>query len=195
MTDINKYNPYPHIAVVRCPGTTAKPCGRPAEFRKGIALLCKRTWQWWEPRLWPCARATDWEGKQRWAPGDLAPQWSGWIVVEQDPAVQRWKKPPQGYTVSDAGIVACPRCVGRRAHTLRWPRDAYYRFELPQGVIWAWNRDGAEALIKFIASTRRNPKNYGTHYLLLRHVPSVFLRAKDREQIVKRLRRDLAELE
>ncbi|MEZ4340687.1 MAG: hypothetical protein R3B82_29040 [Sandaracinaceae bacterium] len=191
MTDYNKHNPYPHIATIRCPA-----CGERAEFRKGLALVSKGEWGWWEPRLWPSARATNWEGTERWAPGDPKPAWRSWIIIEQDPALIRWTKPAAGYRGTDEGVVACARCVGRHTHVLAWPDDAFYRFELPRGVLWAWSREGADALIDFIESTQRDPKAHGPAYhLFLRHVPKHFLGAKDRRVIVKRLRRRLAELD
>lgn len=191
MTDFNKYNPYPYIATIRCPR-----CDGAAEFRKAFALVDASAWAWWEARLWPCARATDWQAKARWAAGDPPPAWSGWIVIEQDPTLYRWQQPsPRGYAATDEGVIACPRCVGRRRHTLSWPADAYYRFQLPQGLLWAWSREGAEALVEFLASSRRDPRAHGPAQLLfLRHIPAAFLAAKDRASIVSRLRRQLSEL-
>lgn len=176
MTDFNKYNPYPYLATIRGPR-----CRHAAEFRKAFALINEKSWSWWTMRLWPSARATDWEGKERWVPGDPPPTWRGWIVIEQDPALYCWKKPPQSYKTSDAGIVSCARCVGRRAHTLTWPADAYYQFQLPQGLLWAWSRDGVTALIAFLESAERDPSAHGDHCFFLRHIPKAFLGAKDRK--------------
>ena len=190
VTDFNKYNPYPYIATIRCPS-----CDGRAEFRKAFALVQQRHWSYWEPRLWACGRATSWDRDEQWAPGDPAPAWRGWIIIEQDPALFRWKQPPSGYHDDDRGVVSCARCVGRRRHTLRWPADAHYRFELPEGVLWAWSREGAEALIAYIDSTDRRPGEHGRgQYLFLRHIPTVFLRAKNRARVVRRLRRTLDEL-
>jgi len=190
MTDANKYNPYPHEAVVRCPR-----CDGRALFRHAFALLSRRQWNHWESRLWPCARAIDWEGRAHWAPGDPPPSWSGWIVVQQDPTQHRWKKPPDGHRRTDEGIVQCSECVGRFAHTLRWPDDAWYRFELRRGVLWAWSRDYVLALIEYLESDRRDASAHGGYGLFLHHVPSKFLGAKDRDDHVKRLRQLLAELD
>ena len=190
MTDYNKHNPYPYIATIRCPR-----CGKAAEFRKAFALIQGKAWGWWEPRLWPSASLTDWDGKERWYPGDPAPAWRSWIVIEQDPSIHRWKKPPRGgYSATDEGVIACLNCVGRRKHVLDWPADAFYRFELTQGVLWAWNRELAQALIDFIGSTRRDPAAYGPHFLFLSHIPKRFLLAKEREATVKLLDRALQKL-
>lgn len=187
MTDFNKHNPYPDIATIRCPR-----CESRAEFRKAFSLIGTRSWAWWASRLWPSSRATNWDAQKRWVAGDPPPDWRGWIVIEHDPGLFQWKQPSGGYRRgSDEGIVMCSHCVGRRKHILRWPSDAYYRFDLPQGLLWAWNREGAEALVEFIASTKRDPAAHG-HYLFLRHIPSVFLAAKRRESIIKLLRRELA---
>ncbi|MFT5358568.1 MAG: hypothetical protein ACI9KE_005807 [Polyangiales bacterium] len=189
MTDVNKHNPYPEIATIRCPR-----CANATEFRRAVSLTNGKSWAWWQPRLWPCAAATDWTAKERWAPGDPQPGWRGWIVIEHDPSLYRWKQPTHGYTANDDGVVSCIICVGRRKHVLDWPSDAYYRFDLPQGSLWAWSREGAEALIEFIASTKRDCGAHGPHYLFLRHIPSAFLGAKDRQAIVSRLRRELSKL-
>ena len=190
MTDFNRYNPYPTIATIRCPR-----CGNAAEFRKAFAVIDKKHWLWWSTRLWPSASATNWEGEARWQPGDPEPTWPGWIILEHDPTLHRWVKPSRGYETSDVGIIACMHCVGRRTHTLAWPTDAYFQFELPQGLLWAWNREGVGALIDFIASSARSPLMHGpNHALFLRHIPKCFLGAKDRRSIVRLLRRSLAEL-
>ena len=191
MTDLNRYNPYPYEAVVRCDR-----CGGRAVFRHAFALISQKQWGYWEPRLWPCARATDWEGQARWSPGDPPPSWPGYVVIEQDAELHRWTKPAAGYRADDRGVIQCDGCVGRRTHVLRWPADAFYRFELRQGLLWAWSRAGAQALIDLVASEERDPAAHGVdHFLFLRHVPTVFLGAKDREEIVKRLTRGLADLE
>lgn len=188
MTDPNKYNPYPYIATIRCPT-----CDGPAEFRKAFALISKRHWDWWKARLWPCARITHWDGVEHWTPQDapVDATWRSWVIIEQDPRLFAWKKPARAFSADDNGIVACPACIARRAHTLSWPTEAFYRFELRQGVLWAWSRSTAEAALAFIESKERDATAHG-HFLFLRHIPKVFLKAKDRDAIAKRMRRSLS---
>ncbi|MDP9143494.1 MAG: hypothetical protein M3N43_02155 [Actinomycetota bacterium] len=190
MTDPNKYNPRPDIAVVLCGA-----CGGRAEFRSAFTLTDKRHWSYWPPRLWPTSRVTDWQGSQEWTPTQGLPPWQGWLIIEHDPALYRWKHPSGGYRKSDEGILACSNCVSRRRHLLDWPSDAYYRFELRQGLLWAWNRDQVDALLEFIISSNRNARAHGGHFLFLHHIPGEFLQAQARSEIVHRLRRRLTELD
>jgi hypothetical protein len=178
------------MAVVRCGA-----CGRRAEFRSAFTLADERHWSYWLPHLWPTARVTDWEGRREWIPTQGPPPWKGWWIIQHEPTLYRWKHPSGGYRESDEGILACPNCIARRRHQLDWPSDAYYRFELRQGLLWAWNRDQVEALIEFIDSAIRNTRAHGGHFLFLHHIPQEFLRAQARDEIVRRLRRGLAELD
>ena len=112
-----------------------------------------------------------------------------------DPALFRWTPPQGGYRGTDDGIVMCAACGGRRTHRLRWPQDAYWRFELPQGELWAWDRASALALIDFIDAKERHPSTFGVHWLFLRHIPSKFLGAKVRDVVVRRLQREFERLD
>lgn len=190
MTDPNKFNPWPDEVTVRCARCTGR-----AAFRCAFSLVDASGWQAWQPRLWPGARATDWQRVHQWQPGDPPPEWRGWIVIEHDAALHRWKQPPEGHARSDLGIILCAGCVERRRHELRWPQDAWYRFELRQGVLWAWDRRHADALVGYLASAQRDPAAHGPFHSFLLHVPSRFLAAAERDEVVHRLRRQLAQLD
>lgn len=192
LTDWYKFNPWPEEAVVRCDR-----CRSAATFRVSFSLtqFSDRSWQEWKGRLWPSARVTSWDRKESWSPGEPDPSWRGWIVIEHDPGIHRWVQPSEGHRQSDTGIVFCAQCSARREHRLRWPEDAWYRFELRQGLLWAWSRAHVDALIDYIASTDRDAGAHHPFGGFLRHVPSEFLAVTDRDEIVKRLRREVERLD
>lgn len=170
MTDLNKHNPYPDAFTIRCPG-----CGGPAEFRFAFTLVGKNEKSPFEGRMWPTAETTE---------------WGGWRVIQHDPKLYSWKPPPRGYQRSDEGIYACDRCIGRFKHTLDWPHDAYYRFEVREGLLWAWTLSHAEALADYIESMDRKPERH-KHFLFLRHIPAVFLQHGSRERIARCIRKEI----
>ncbi|AKV01372.1 hypothetical protein AKJ09_08035 [Labilithrix luteola] len=57
-------------------------------------------------------------------------------------------------------------------------------------MLWAFHRESAEYLRRFLASAARDHERYRWANFLL-HVPDVFLSAKARETVVKRLDRIL----
>ncbi len=180
MTDLNKFNPYPDEATIRCPR-----CGQRATFRHAFSLVQRRDWTWWESRLWPSSRMGDWSGRNRWRSGQPPPTWKGEIIIEHDPELFEWRPPSDGHRRSDDGIVRCERCIGRIAHRLLWPEDAWYRFEVRRGLLWAWSRPHAVAMRDFIASHERKPGAHGYGFILfLSHIPGKFLQAKERDAIV-----------
>ena len=166
MTDLNKYNPYPDSFVMRCPK-----CAGPAEFRFAFTLVSPGGPK--PPRRWPTTEETT---------------WGGWTVVQHDPVLYPWKPPAKGgYIRSDHGIRACTACGGRFPHKLSWPKDAYFKCDVRGQTLWAWSIDHARVLRDFIASVDRDPTKHKKYFLFLRHIPEHFIRAKNREIVLKRL--------
>jgi hypothetical protein len=172
VTDFNKYNPYPDRFTITCPL-----CAGPAEFRFAFRLLSETQIKRARAEMWPTSEIT---------------RWGGWHVVQHDPGLYRWKPPPQGYQRSDDGIRMCTRCVGRFRHKLEWPSDAYYRFGLKEGLLWAWTLPHARALADFIESKERAfTRGYSQ---FLRYIPAVFLDRRARARVVRVIRKRLSEL-
>jgi hypothetical protein len=165
MTDLNKHNPYPESFFIRCPK-----CEGPSEFRFAFTLIGSARQK--PPRDWPSAAIA---------------KWGDWKVIQHDPALYPWKPPSGGYTRTDDGIRACPKCGGRFRHRLSWPRDAYFKCEVRGETLWAWTLDHARVLRDFIASSGRNPAKHDHFFLFLHHIPEHFLRAKNRDLVLKRL--------
>jgi len=86
------------------------------------------------------------------------------------------------------GTVRCSSCGLRSKHELDWPLEAAYSVNHKGRLLWAFHRESALELRRYIASTRRNRNDYKWRFLL-RHVPSHFLGAKDRERVVELLDR------
>jgi hypothetical protein len=92
------------------------------------------------------------------------------------------------------GICRCPSCGLRARHRLDWPADAYFTASIRGRTLWAWNREYIVALRDFVASDTR--RIAGLRYNVARYVkrvPAMFLFAKHRAEVVKKLDRLLAE--
>jgi len=93
------------------------------------------------------------------------------------------------------GTCICSFCGYFQPHAARWPDDGYFTFKIREhasgifreNIVWAYTRGHAIALRGYIASDGREAKEYPAYEYLLQHVPKVFLRAKNREFIVRRL--------
>jgi hypothetical protein len=172
MTDINKYNPWPDQCAICCPH-----CSAEASFE------------------FPFTICNSWEGILKTAqadPDSVIERWGEWYVIVHAPDLFPWLAPPKGgYRRSDWGICRCPTCAFRAKHLLQWPDDAYYICEVKGKILWAWTRGHASALRDFVASPDREfrPGSYPGYFLFLRHIPTHFLRAKNRGAVVKQLDR------
>lgn len=93
-----------------------------------------------------------------------------------------------GYHINQSGVCTCPTCGCRKAHKLNWPEEAYLACEIKGERLWAWDREYLKALIDYIASKNRKPERYENVYFL-RHIPTTFLLARNRDEVVRKLRR------
>lgn len=92
------------------------------------------------------------------------------------------------------GICRCRSCGLRAKHRLDWPADAYFTASIRGRTLWAWNRAYVVALRDFVASEKRSIA--GLRYELAKYVkrvPAMFLFAKNRSEVVKKLDRLLAD--
>jgi hypothetical protein len=91
------------------------------------------------------------------------------------------------------GVSTCSSCGRRSKHLLNWPHDAYYKTDVRGQTLWAWNREQAEAMRIYIASTDRKFTGIArTHFWFLRHIPNHFIEVKHRAEALKKLDRLLA---
>lgn len=124
-------------------------------------------------------------------------RWGSWFVVELFPTVYQWSAPKKsgsqylrggggtggGYARMHKGLVQCGGCHANRKHTLDWPADAYWCWDIRGSMLWAWDMEHARRILGYIGQERRvRPNGYD-----LRRIPEEFLSAKVRELVVKRI--------
>ncbi len=86
----------------------------------------------------------------------------------------------------DIGSVQCTQCSLRKVHHLNWEDEAYYSINYKNQNLWAYDRECAEELKRYIESKRRNIGAFKWQHFLL-HIPTVFKKQSAREHVVKKL--------
>ncbi len=84
-----------------------------------------------------------------------------------------------------------------RRHIVQWPEDAWFQVTLKGRTLWAYDRASALELYDFLASSDRHKKIYfeakskgpqpWAHNPFLNRIPGVFLTAKARPDLVRKL--------
>jgi hypothetical protein len=87
---------------------------------------------------------------------------------------------------TDRGTIYCTSCDYRRKHVLNWPDDAYFSIVYKDSILWAFHREMVTELLKFIASDDRDFRKFRYRSSLMK-IPKVFLTAKARDHVVKKL--------
>ena len=197
MTGTYDWNPMPHVVDVRCPG-----CGGRGKFEFAEAVKIARKEdipffkksKTFEYRFFRRREhGTSWHGAL------FHPSLHGGgvgAITEALPAgyqASDWKHSKYLYRSHglDLGAVVCGECGHRAKHVLQWPADAWYQIEYRRQTLWAFDLESARALRAFVAAdvaAERKPKKHAWSSFLL-HVPSHFLGAKARAEVVKRLDR------
>ncbi|MCA9564451.1 MAG: hypothetical protein KC561_13235, partial [Myxococcales bacterium] len=194
MTGPYEWNPMPHVLDVACPT-----CRSAAlfEFAEVVRIHRRDDIPFFEESSLFEHQMFD---------GGAQGRWHGAVYYSllHGPAETTIDNLPAGYAPSDwnhstflyrshgtdEGAVACGGCGRRARHHLDWPSDALFQIAYRGQVLWAFHRESAQELRDYVASANRNRQGYRWE-LFLRHVPTVFLTAKARETVVKRLDRIL----
>ncbi len=147
---------------VRCPR-----CGGKAEFDRAYDL-------------YPAAKGEP--------PGEERPlhRWGGWLVAERYPNIKPWDGAPDGISESE-GVVKCSECHLVARHTLRWPHEAYYQWQVRGSTLWAFNLDHARVLGEFLGSKERDITRFPQYARNLMKLPAEILSAKARDDVAKEL--------
>ncbi len=193
MTGTYQWNPMPHVLDIQCPD-----CRGPAtfEFAEVVRIRRKQDVPFFQNhRLLEYALFEGSSGAGRW---------HGAIFYAglHAQGVSALAKLPEGYSPTDwnhsrywyrthgldAGARVCAAYGARRKHTLRWPGDARFQFAHRGERLWAFNRESAIVLRDYIESGERKRTRWASFLL---HVPTAFLTAKARPEVVKRLNRML----
>lgn len=109
-------------------------------------------------------------------------RWGGWLLAEKYPAVRPWDAAIDSISESD-GVVKCSRCHFLARHTLKWPQDAFYRWEIRGNTLWAFNVEHARVLREFLAGKDRDITRHPEYARNLMKIPGEFLSAKLRDRI------------
>src|SRR5207302_1888960 len=109
-------------------------------------------------------------------------------VLVHYPSIFPWIPTPGNQLDWEWGVSSCSKCGYQSKHKLSWPDEAYYASDYRGQTLWAWTRGHAQALKSFVESNERNPWRYPGYVPFLFHVPKVFLLAKNRGAVSKRLR-------
>jgi hypothetical protein len=118
--------------------------------------------------------------------------WNNVVVTERYPAVVPWVAPKApAYPPRGTGAARCPSCGLIAKHDLDWPADALWRWDVRGSTLWAWSRGHAKAIREYVAQTHRDAAAFGEWQWALEHLPTEFLRASVREDVLRKIDRDL----
>ena len=195
MTEAYEWNPMPHCLAVVCPD-----CGSEArfEFAEVVRIKLRKDVGYFEQsKDFEVARTTDYGGGYC----NVAIYFHG---LKQS-GLSALQDLPEGYepkdwehsqyllrsTAQDLGAIVCTSCGMRRKHVLNWPGDAYFKIDHKQGVLWAFDREHASELLRYVRSADRDRGNFRYRASLMK-VPTRFLTAKARDSVAKALDRILS---
>ncbi len=195
MTGTYEWNPMPHVVEIRCPKCSSLATFEFAEVVKIHKKIDVPFFQ--KHKLFEYQLFSDRIGN-RWHAAIFYPG----LHVRDTTAL---KSLPEGYERTDwnhsrylyrnhgldVGTAICDGCGHRQKHKLDWPTESFFQVEYRKARLWAFHRESAVALRKFIASDDRDPKKFKWCSFLL-HVPTHFLHHKARATILKRLDRLLS---
>jgi len=194
MSEAYDWNPMPHKVDVRC-----EHCAGLAifEFAEVVNIKLKKDVPFFkESSLFV----------YRLLPDGCGHQWHGaFFFSGLHGSIKSITELPVGYSPEDwahskyltrspaftLGSVSCKRCATNQMHALDWPSEAYYSIEYKNKQLWAFNRDSADELCRFINSHTRKEADFRWASFLL-HIPTVFKSKKARESVVNKLNRLLS---
>lgn len=146
-----------------------------------------------------CAKRARWEeafeiagrwrgGVPRGPDAGAFTKWGGLHVREKFPTLLRWMEPGRGkgWAHYTRGVVRCSACHLAALHRLRWPSDAFFRWNVRGTVLWAWHAEHARVLHDYVAARVRDPHRYPTPYpTSLQRLPKDALAARNRERVAR----------
>lgn len=95
-----------------------------------------------------------------------------------------------GRAVADwSGELHCPACARRSPHVLVWPDQAYYQVEHRGQVLWALDRPMMQTFRSVIAAGADRARQGQAHRVHVARLPSVFLSARARPAMLRKIDR------
>lgn len=129
-------------------------------------------------------------------PGAETIAWGSLRIHEKFPSLLRWRdtRTGRGWRHYAIGVVRCPRCHLAARHRLRWPDDAFFRWNVRGTPLWAWHAEHARVLHDYLAARARDPFRYPYPYpKSLQRLPRDVLAARSRERVARQIAGTLAE--
>ncbi len=89
------------------------------------------------------------------------------------------------------GQVRCSACGHAARHVLDWPSDAWFKLDHRGETLWARDAEMLAEIRRFIAAgaERQAIKKTSSHARYLVRIPSTFLKATDRETLLRKIDR------
>lgn len=87
---------------------------------------------------------------------------------------------------TDLGLICCHQCMAKQKHQLEWPQDAFYSIEFKGHLLWAFNKVMMQQIRDYIQAKDRDAV-FASEPIVIRHLPTVFKLAKNREGLVKKI--------
>lgn len=87
---------------------------------------------------------------------------------------------------TDLGLICCHQCMAKQKHQLEWPQDAFYSIEFKGHLLWAFNKMMMQQIRDYIQAKDRDAV-FASEPIVIRHLPTVFKLAKNREGLVKKI--------
>lgn len=96
-------------------------------------------------------------------------------------------------SLKNTGSYRCANCAVQKKHEVSWPEEAFFQIEYKGKVLWAYDRETALKLLSYIESKERikNPSGGISQDWFLRKIPGHFQSAKARNEITKKLKKNL----
>ncbi|MEO0441251.1 MAG: hypothetical protein AAF067_10275 [Pseudomonadota bacterium] len=190
MTDLYTWNPMPHGLAVKCPGCSGEAT---FEFAERIHIPYRKDVQYF--------KTSDDFDYEKATQGSVGLHHYAWYyhglgrrkleLIDDlpdgyDPSFWEHSQYLHRINPNDRGAIYCTSCDYRRKHELNWPEDAYFSISYRGSVLWAYHRDMAAELIRFVASDDRDIGKFRYRSSLMK-IPKKFLSAKARRHVVKKL--------
>ncbi|RKR00049.1 hypothetical protein [Maricaulis maris] len=89
------------------------------------------------------------------------------------------------------GQVRCSACGHAAKHALDWPSDAWFKLDHRGETLWAKDAAMLAEIRRFIAAgaERQAIKKTSSHARYLVRIPAIFLKASDREALLRKIDR------
>ncbi|WP_300526922.1 hypothetical protein [Maricaulis sp.] len=86
-----------------------------------------------------------------------------------------------------SGEVRCLSCTKMGRHELSWPEDSYYAIEHGGQTLWALDREMMVLIRRFVAAGADRSRVQGENRRILSRIPALFLDAKSRDEVVRKI--------